>query len=117
MVNLGLQGETFVANFLKNRGFLILATNFKSRFGEIDIIAQKGEVVAFVEVKSRKTYYFPISQAVTYGKQKKIIKTAKYYILTHNITNKACQFDVATVLYNNHDTPQIDYIENAFYGA
>ena len=110
---LGDAGELAVQEFLKKQNFKIIAKNYKSRWGEIDIIAQKKDVISFIEVKTRKNAYFPISQVVNYSKQRKIIKTAKMYILRHNIYNKVCRFDVATVLLNNNYY-DIDYIENAF---
>ena len=74
------------------------------------------EYLAFVEVKTRRTCHFPIASVVTPAKQKKIIKTAKYFLMKRNVVDKICRFDVATVLYGSGDY-QIDYIENAFYGS
>ena len=110
---LGNSGEQFVADFLKNKNFQIISKNFKTKLGEIDLIAQKGEVLAFVEVKTRKTAYFPISNVITKTKQKKIINSAKYFIVQNNIFDKVCRFDVATVISFNNNF-DIEYIENAF---
>jgi len=85
---LGFAGEEIVATFLEKQGFVIVAKNFRSNFGEIDIVAQKDDVLAFIEVKTRKTCYFPISSAVTPGKQRKIIKTAKYFLMRKKIYDK-----------------------------
>jgi len=118
---LGFTGENIVAQFLEKNGYKIVAKNFSSKFGEIDIIAEKYEFLVFVEVKTRKICYFPISSVVTPSKQKKIIKTAKYFLMKKNINifDKVCRFDVATLLYGSgrheHDHFQIDYIENAFW--
>jgi putative endonuclease len=112
---LGPAGEELVANFLEKQGFVILQKNFSCRFGEIDVIAQKDEILAFIEVKTRSKYYFPISTVVTPSKQRKIVKTAKLFLLKKNIVDKACRFDVATVLWEK-ESHEIDYIENAFYG-
>ena len=73
---LGDKGENFVAQWLKNKSFKIIAQNYKTKYGEIDIIAQKDVVLAFIEVKTRKTKYFPISNVVNYTKQKKIINAS-----------------------------------------
>lgn len=110
---LGDKGEVVIQEFLKKQKFKIVAKNYRSKWGEIDIIAQKKDVISFIEVKTRKNSYFPISQVVNYSKQQKIIKTAKMYILRHNIYDKLCRFDVATVLLENNYY-NIDYIENAF---
>ena len=83
--HLGNNGEDIVASWLENHGATILARNFQTRVGEIDIIATKGDVIAFVEVKTRSTEYFPIAQTVHFGKQQKIIKTAKMFIMANKI--------------------------------
>ncbi|MBD3272750.1 YraN family protein [Candidatus Dependentiae bacterium] len=110
---LGNSGEKAIQKFLEKNKFKIIASNYKSKWGEIDIIAQKKDLISFIEVKTRKTAYFPISQVVNYTKQQKIIKTAKMYIQRHNIYNKICRFDVATVLLSGNSF-DIEYIENAF---
>ena len=112
---LGFSGEQAVADFLKNKNFTILTQNYSTKLGEVDLIAEKDELVVFVEVKTRKRAYFPISNVVTFKKQQKIIKAAKFFILKNNIIDKACRFDVATVILGN-DEFNIEYIENAFYG-
>lgn len=112
---LGDQGELLVADFLRKQGYTILARNFRCRFGEIDLIAQKGEVLAFVEVKTRRHCYFPTECVVTPRKQSKIVKTAKFFLMKRPLWDKVCRFDVATVLYKDTETYDINYIENAFY--
>jgi len=112
---LGFSGEQAVAEYLKNKDFKILVQNFSTKLGEVDLIAQKDELIVFVEVKTRQRAYFPISNVVTFTKQQKITKTAKLFILKNNIIDKVCRFDVATVVLGN-DEYNIEYIENAFYG-
>lgn len=113
---LGIVGENCVAEYLKNNGFKILVQNYRTRFGEIDLIAQKDEYLIFVEVKTRRVSYFPISTVVNQSKQKKIIKTAKHFLLKNGINERVCRFDVATVIYGSNKQC-VDYIENAFYGS
>lgn len=112
---LGNLGEEKIANFLEEKKFKILIKNYKSKFGEIDLIAKKENIIAFIEVKTRTTKYFPISTVVTLSKQKKIIKTAKLYIIKNNIIDKIFRFDIATIIQNKNQF-DIEYIENAFYG-
>lgn len=111
--HLGNNGEDIVASWLESHGATVLARNFQTRVGEIDIIATKGDVVAFVEVKTRMTEHFPIAQTVHFGKQQKIIKAAKMFIMANRIEDKVFRFDVATVVWEN-TTPRISYIKNAF---
>ena len=114
-IQLGQKGETIVAESLQKDGYTILSKNFRIRGGEIDIIAQKNEVLAFIEVKTRKNILFPLSQVVTLTKQKKIIKTAKCFLLSYKQTiDTVYRFDVALVKLGNSSS--ITYIPNAFTG-
>ncbi|MFH0898501.1 MAG: YraN family protein [bacterium] len=110
---LGAKGEQAVSLWLQQFGYTILTRNFNSKYGEIDIIACKDDVVAFIEVKTRLTEYFPISNTVTRSKQKKLAQTAKIFVLQNKISNKVLRFDVATVTPINQSY-QIHYIQNAF---
>lgn len=110
----GKAGQDCVEQLLTGQGYSILARNFNARVGEIDIVAQKGEVVCFVEVKTRAKKYFPVSMAVNFSKQGKMTKAAKTYIAKTGITDRAFRFDVATVLLDQGQ-PEIDYLENAFF--
>ena len=93
----GKIGEHFTAEYLKEKGYEILEMNFKSRFGEIDIVAQNDRYLIFVEVKTRRadglTHPF---EAITPGKRAKIIKTSQYYLLQHP-TQLQPRFDAAAV--------------------
>jgi putative endonuclease len=110
---IGQDGEIAVARLLEKEGFTILERNYRQRCGEIDIIAQKGELLCFVEIKTRTTEHFAISQVVTKSKQQKIIKTAQRFAVSRATTNKVLRFDVAIV---TGTTPAftINYIPNAF---
>lgn len=114
---LGDSGEELVAEYVQNQGYTILALNYRSPYGEIDLIARKGVTIACIEVKTRKAEYFSIASVVTLSKQKKIIKTAKLFLLRSDLATSEvlCRFDVATVLKNEKET-QINYLENAFFG-
>lgn len=109
----GKEGEALVVSHLKNDGFTILAQNYFKKFGEIDIIAKKEDVLIFVEVKSRRSSYFELCSLVPFSKQKKIIMVAKEYIVRNNHNNIMCRFDVALV----QGTPPyhtLTYMPNAF---
>lgn len=111
--NLGIQGEVLVAEWLQKKGITILARNYRTRRGEVDLIASKNETIAFVEVKTRRNKYFTLSNNVTLRKQDKIIRAAKDFILTNKISDKVLRFDIATVLYDE-SSHSIEYIPNAF---
>jgi len=114
-LSIGHQGEELVLNKLLKDGFKLVTKNYRKRFGEIDLIVSKENLLVFVEVKLRRSNYFDLSEIVTLTKQKRVIKAAKDYI-SRNINfseNKILRFDVALVqkTINNFD---IHYIPNAF---
>ena len=110
---LGHDGEAIVVKHLIKEGFIILATNYNTRFGELDIVAQNGEVVAFIEVKTRKHAYFPISMTVNFSKQQKLLKAAKHFVMDNRIYDSVLRFDVATIEYKE-TSYHLEYIPNAF---
>ena len=113
----GNWGEERAALYLRLHGYKIVERNFRCRQGEIDIIARKGDVVAFVEVKQRKNADFgEAREFVTYSKQRRVSAAAELWLL------KTCcelqpRFDVIEV-YAPDGTktlfPEIHHIENAF---
>ena len=114
MDNLGQQTESFVANLLQQDNFTILEQNYKKFFGEIDIIAKKDNVIAFVEVKARRNPKTSMFELVSPAKQKKIILVAKEYIAQKKLAHITYRFDVALVKYKNNQK-EVSYITNAFY--
>lgn len=110
---LGNHGEELVSEWLHNQGFHVKERNYRKRFGEVDLIATKGNVIAFIEVKTRKANYFNLSEVITQSKQKKIILTAKYYIAVNNCEDRVIRFDVALVEKKENNF-EIKYIPNAF---
>ncbi len=111
---LGKQGEDVVANVLKKNGFHICEQNYKTRTGEIDIIACKIDLLVFVEVKLRSTHHFNLSYVVDYSKQRKIIKTALSYIWSKKIAGMIYRFDVALLELSPGKRYTMNYIANAF---
>lgn len=106
--------ENFVATELQKEGYKIIARNYLKPYGEIDIIAQKGDVLAFVEVKMRRSNTIPMHEIITYSKQKKIVMVAKEYIGRNRVYDKVCRFDAALVFADAQDRYQLTYIPNAF---
>ena len=106
-------GEKLTSEFLAKNGFRVLHRNYRKRYGEIDLIAEKNEVIAFVEVKFRQNEYFSLSDVITHSKQKKIILAAKHFIFMNNFADKIFRFDVALIIKESDDF-KINYIENGF---
>ncbi|MDY0163126.1 YraN family protein [Desulfobotulus sp.] len=94
----GREGEACARNFLEKAGFRILATNYRSRFGEIDLIAEEGETLVFVEVRVRKSSLFASAfESVDLRKQRKIIRTALSYLAADRHDDPYIRFDVIAV--------------------
>lgn len=119
---IGNLGEREAARLLRKKGYRILEKNYTAIGGEIDIIAKKKGVTAFVEVKARNVKHLGYKEArpgssVTPDKQRKIIKTASYYI-AHNPCDTRLRFDVIEVyLEDGKRSPkvkEIKHIESAF---
>ncbi len=98
MTQNGTLGEQFATDYLKQQGYQIVETNFHTRFGEIDIIAKKGDILAFIEVKTRAASMLATpAEAVTPAKQKKLIKATLQYIQTHP-SELQPRFDVVSII-------------------
>ncbi len=112
--NLGNAGENFAANYLESRGYKIIARNFRVRSAEIDIIAEIGGVIVFVEVKTRSNIRHGLpAEAVNFRKQKKIIEAASVFLQDETYAERACRFDVVEV-YSSGRNFSARHIENAF---
>ncbi len=113
---LGTRGEELAADHLQAAGYRILERNFRSKGGEVDIVAQdSGGTMVFVEVKTRSSLAFGLPQlAVTPRKQRQIAKGALSWLARHRRQQQAARFDVIAILL--HDTGRFDleHIINAF---
>ena len=109
-----MQGQKEAENFLRKKGYAILQQNFRVRAGEIDLIAQDNEYIVFVEVKYRHGAGHGLpSESVGLYKQRKICKTALYYISMCGLADQDFRFDVVEVLGGGGKVV-INHIENAF---
>ena len=107
-------GEAYTAKWLRRHFYKVIDTNYSCRFGEVDIIARKGNFICFVEVKTRSVNAIdrPAS-AVGYAKQRRLITTAQHY-LALNPSELQPRFDVAEVITQDDKVTDFNYIENAF---
>ena len=115
---LGAWGEEQAARWLRRKGYTILERNYACRFGEIDLIARKRGVIAFVEVKLRKNADFAEAREfVTYGKQRRILKSASLWLAAHGCDELQPRFDVIEIYApEGMDTDKltIHHLEDAF---
>ena len=94
---IGKQGEDKAKNYLKRRGYQILECNYRTKAGEIDLIAKEKDCLVFVEVKTRTTEeYGTPAEAVSFYKQQHMVKSAQHYLVRHG-GECECRFDVIEV--------------------
>ena len=111
----GLWGELYSSRYLRDRGYKILTGNYRCRVGEIDLIAQKGGIVCFVEVKSRsENHIFSPMEAVDVHKRNRIIGAAQNY-LRYTGTELPSRFDVIEIILGkNYELKSVNHIKDAF---
>ena len=111
---LGKFGEESAIDLLKTNGYRILARNYKTKLGEIDIIARDKDTVCFIEVKTRHSDRFGLPQeAISRSKQRHIAKVALMFLKENNLLSKRARFDVISIMHSE-DTSKLDLIKNAF---
>ena len=111
---IGKIGEEIAANLLIEKGYAILARNYRIGHLELDIIALKDDTIAFVEVKTRSVNYLVSPQeAVDYRKRNLIVNAADSYMRNFNRTENA-RLDVITVLHQYGKVVSVEHIEDAF---
>jgi putative endonuclease len=108
----GRQAEDLAAGFLRERGYRVLERNYRIREGELDLIAEDGDTLCFVEVRSRQTvdHGHPI-ETVDYAKQRRLIRAARHYVAMRAQTERWMRFDVVTITF---DPLSIELYQDAF---
>ncbi len=116
--SLGESGENLAVRELTARGYAILARRYRTRHGEIDIIAEHGTTIVFVEARARATAEFGrAAETVTDAKKRKVTAMATDYLARHQIVNRACRFDVVAIDDAFGTSPEITVYPNAFDAA
>lgn len=106
---LGAAGESKAVKYLKKQGFKILKRNYKTPFGEADVVARDGETVVFIEIKTRTNDRFSTpAEAVNFAKQQRYLNIARYFESCEN-EEFFVRFDVVEILDG-----KINYIKDAF---
>lgn len=101
-VEFGKYGEEIASKYLIKQNYVILERNYRTRLGEIDIIAKENKEIVFVEVKSRKSFrYGRAVEAVNKTKQKHIKNTANFYLYKNRLNNMQVRFDVIEIYFQN----------------
>jgi putative endonuclease len=94
----GIEGENIAVGELERRGYEILTRRYRTRYGEIDIVASDEGTIVFVEVKARATAEFgTAAEAVTAQKQRRLAAMATDYLARNRLTERPCRFDVVAI--------------------
>lgn len=110
----GAESESLAARLLRQRGYVILETNYRTPLGEIDIIARDRDALVFVEVKARRSAHFGDPKwAVTPRKQRTLSMAALCYLKATSQTKAKARFDVVSIR-SAVDPPQVEIVRNAF---
>jgi putative endonuclease len=113
--SLGKLGEDLACRELTRRGYAILATRYRTRFGEIDIVSEQHGVVVFVEVKARKTArYGTAAESIPFWKRRRIGAMALDYLAWTGRLNDRCRFDVVAIDGITTEKMTIRVIQDAF---
>jgi putative endonuclease len=111
----GQRGEDLACDFLVKKGYQLIERNYTYGKGELDIIAKDGEILVFVEVKSRfNLEYGPPELGITKKKQSQVRRVAEAYLHEKDIVDTDCRIDVVAILFRGKEPPRINHILNAF---
>jgi putative endonuclease len=111
---LGISGEDLACAELQRRGYAIVERRYRTRFGEIDIIARDGPTLVFVEVKARMTREFGgAAAAMTRWKQRRVARMALDYLARRHLHECPCRFDVVAIDFDASE-PRVIVYPNAF---
>ena len=114
--DIGSFGEALARDYLISKGYKILNMNFRNKFGEIDIICKKNNLLIFCEIKSRysKSFGSPI-ESITCYKQKQIIKLSELYLISKKYYNFNVRYDIIEVIFNTITSSHIiNHVQDAF---
>lgn len=112
---LGLDGEQCAVDALVAQGYAVLARRYRTRFGELDIIARDGDTLVFVEVKARRGVAFGQPEdAVTWDKRRRLGRLAHAYLAQSRLYDVPCRFDVVSVVCPDGGPPAVQVFRHAF---
>lgn len=114
-ISIGQRGEKTAIWYLRLKRYRILTRNFLCRLGEIDIVAQREDMIVFVEVRTRQ-YPFLVDPLATVDQWKieRIIRAAKYYLAKERLGEPPCRFDVIGISFVQGKRPRVRHIKDAF---
>ena len=112
---IGIKGEQIAADFLLNKGYIIVHKNWRSGKKEIDIIASKGDMLVIVEIKTRSSYGFGFPEEAVNRKKQQFLKVAAEAFICYNPEYRNIRFDIISILMEGENIKEIVHFEEAFY--
>lgn len=115
----GRDAEQYAAEHLRRLGYRVIATNVRYKVGEIDIVAEEGPVLVFVEVRARQASgYGTAAETVGTRKQRRLLRAVETYLQEQNVDPaRACRIDVVAIRLDLAGRPaELEVIPNAFSG-
>ena len=110
----GAAGEAAAVACLEAQGYRVRARNFTCRYGELDVVAEKGEVLAFVEVRMRSSAVWgDPAHTVSRAKQRRVVKAALHYLFRYGLQGRMVRFDVVSVV-GRGERASVEHIPAAF---
>jgi putative endonuclease len=111
----GQEGEAEAERYLRRKGYRIVARNLRSSLGELDLVAEDGKVLVFIEVKARRTGQFGGAiHAVHRQKQQKLVRLASQFLAQRHWMERSCRFDVVLLEATTANSLKVQHIQNAF---
>ncbi len=115
---LGSQGEAVAAAHLRAAGLTLMERNFRTRYGEVDLVARDGDAIVFIEVKTRRgNAYGGPEESVTRRKRGRLAKTAMHYLQAHGLEQRSWRIDVVGITLHEGAAADITYVRGIDLGA
>jgi len=112
--SLGIKGESLAQDYLRKKGYSILWRNYRTSFGEMDLVGVQGDTLVFIEVKTRRSNQFGLPrEAVNFKKQQQYYRLAQHFLQHHPQCYPNTRFDVIEI-YVLDTQYRIEHLENAF---
>jgi putative endonuclease len=114
-LQLGERGEALAWNYLRKQGYEIIEKNFRTCFGEIDVVARKQGTIVFVEVKTRSNHRFGLpEEAIDWKKRRKLVQVAQAFLQAKRLEESPARFDILSLTWEGAGEPRFALIEDAF---
>jgi putative endonuclease len=110
----GNEAEEAAVRFLVAEGWKVLARNWTCRYGELDVVAERGDILCFVEVRMRSTAVWgDPAHTVSFAKQRRVVKAALHYLFAYELGERMMRFDVISVV-GRGERATVEHIPGAF---